>query len=303
MKKLIREARESLGPDSALVGLLERNLGHAERYSGTIFASARVSGPARYMREDYDQRFKGRIFAGIDDVRVFDNPLPSEEFADIVTIGRNTITPLHGSAFEEIKRRLEDRNTLPDYLDAARPGGKTFQDVNKDNWRSVSCDEKNVRFVDEAQLREYLLDFLLAEVKDERTPLLEECRCFRGGAGSGRADYFLKVDGCWVPVEAKLSVLSEKDLPNQIRQYINVEEFRPTLGPHKDKRYRRGEEAIDGAVCLVADQAGVYFTLDGKFVDCSPQRPRWRRGELDKSAPEAIRERIREARREAPAGQ
>lgn len=296
ISRLIREWRNHFGPDSALTSILERNLRHAEQYSGTIFASARVIGPARYMRDDYETLFKDRIFARIDDVHLFGRPLSLGEFSDVVSIGQSTNTPLHGSSFEEIKRRLEAHNVLPDYLEAARPGGKTFRDVDKDNWRSISCDEANVHFLDEDQLRKYLLDFLLAEVKDPRTPLLAECRCFRDGAGTGRADYFLKIDGSWVPVEAKLSVLSEKDLSAQLRQYNRVEEFVPTLAPNKGTRYPKNGENVEQSVCLVADQAGVYLTRDGEFVDgCSLEEPLWRRGDLDESTPEAIRQRVREA--------
>jgi hypothetical protein len=65
---------------------------------------------------------------------------------------------------------------LPDCLKRARIGGESFRDVTQENWLSISC-SSDARFINEAQLRAYLLDYLLEKLKDPRTPLLRECRC------------------------------------------------------------------------------------------------------------------------------
>ena len=133
--------------------------------------------------------------------------------------------------FDGLKCQLSERNPLPEFLKRARIGGESFRDVTQENWPSISCSPE-ARFVNEAQLRAYLLDFLLEELKDPRTPLLRECRSFRGGAETGIADYFVRVDGRWIPVEAKLSVLasSETRLLEQVNRYVAIDSFSPTVG-------------------------------------------------------------------------
>ena len=60
----------------------------------------------------------------------------------------------------EIKQMLSERNELPEFLQHARIGGVSFRDVNKGTWRDISC-AASTRFVDESQVRAYLLDYVL----------------------------------------------------------------------------------------------------------------------------------------------
>ena len=169
-------------------------------------------------------------------VHIFDNPLRYTEFVDHLQIGQGAITALHGKQFDNIKRLLARKNDLPHFLENARIGGLTFRDVNKDNWPSISSNG-NARFIDEAQIRVYLLDFLLKELKDQGTPVLEECNCYRRRhkGKPKRADYFVKIYDRWVPVEAKLNILAERDVLGQVKEYINIKSFVPTRG-HTEAR-------------------------------------------------------------------
>jgi hypothetical protein len=185
---------------------------------------------------------------------------------------------------------------LPGFLKHARIGGESFRDVTQENWPSISC-SSDARFVNEAQLRAYLLDFLLEDLKDPRTPLLRECRCYRGGAETGLADYFVKVGGEWIPVEAKLSVLSspESRLLDQVSKYVAIDSFSPTVG----RRVGESFSASSSPLCLVADQAGIYTTSNGEFQGCSFGKPAWRREELDHPSVTALRQWIEDANRVA----
>jgi hypothetical protein len=160
--------------------------------------------------------------------------------------------------------------------------------TDADSWPLTSC-SPHTRFIHEAQIRAYLLDFLLRELKDIRTPLLQECRCFQNGEPTGYADYFLKVHGSWLPVEAKLNVLAESGLSTQIAKYIHVESFVPTKGRQRGREFH----VEDSAICLVADQSGLYVTVDGEFVDCSLGEPTWKRTELEHATVPAIRQHLR----------
>jgi hypothetical protein len=272
--------------------LLERASGLADRYSGTIFGCAEISGPTEYFEKEIAEAyFKSRFSAPLERVHIFEHPIPYEEFAHCVRIGQNVTTPLYKDSFDSIKRLLGRRNILPSYLDDAGPRGITFREIDKDNWPQIAC-RPDVRFIDEGQLRAYLLDFLLDELKDTRTPVLEECWCYRDGKRTGRADYFVRVHGSWIPMEAKLNINTEKDVLGQVARYTEVDSFVPTLGPNKNKRY----SAEPSSVGLIADQSGIYVVFDGEFAGQATGEPVWRREDLNHSTVLAIRERINETR-------
>lgn len=276
--------------------LLDRAANYSNSYSGTIFGCAEVSSPPEYIEGEIDEssRFKSNVFAHLSKIHIFDRPLHADEFAEVLKIGQGAITPLHGERFNGVRSLLARRNDLPDFLQDARIGGLTFRDVTQENWPLISCNE-NTGFIDEAQIRAYLLDFLLNEVKDKRTPLLEECNCYRERQ-KGRpkiADYFMKVHGHWIPVEAKLNILAERNVLGQVAQYINIKNFRPTKGIHKGKEFN----ATGSTICLIVNQSGIYVTSDGEFSACLPGKPIWKREELDHSLVATIRDHIKEEMR------
>jgi hypothetical protein len=264
--------------------MLERADEAALTRAGTIFAFAVVGGrPERIM--DEQKHFHGTIYAPIESVHVFKRPLAADEFSHLVAIGQNTTTAVYGHQFAGLQERLARWNVLPEPLASAEPSGLGFRDVNEGNWDQVAC-RPDTRFIDEEQLRIYFLDFLLDEVKDSRTPLYRECACLKAGHSSGRADYFMRLGGRLVPVEAKLNVLTSPDIGEQVRQYIHVDSFTPTKGETAQASVRAG----DCALCLVADQAGLYVTVDGEFICCSLQKPLFKREELTRDSAAEVRE-------------
>lgn len=294
-RKLYSEARSLLfsskiSPQSMstnelkmLVEILEREINLAEIYSGTIFGFAVVSGkPLRMF--DEDKHFKGTIYAPLAEVVIFKKPLPAESFNDIVEIGQNTTTPVYSEQFTRLKDKLGENNILPRILQQAIPTSAGFRDINKDNWIEISC-RKDARFVNEAQLRAYHADYLLDEIKDVRTPIYIESDCYRNGQRIGIADFFMILDNKFVPVEAKVNVLVEQDILFQIAKYIHIDSFIPTKGTSAGKTFK----VPDLPFCLVIDQQGLYLIKDDKFINCSPDKPLFKREELNRSMMPNIR--------------
>lgn len=199
-------------------------------------------------------------------------------------ISQGTITTLDKKAFDGLKQLLAAQNKLPVYLHQAEFSAVSFRNMSKDNWLSVITG-KNVRFIHETQIREYFIDYLLHEIKDTRTSLLEECRCFRSGQKTGIVDYFVKVHGRWIPVEAKLNIGSERNILAQIKQYIGVDSFTPTKGTSQGKPF----EANKSKICLVIDSGGLYLTHQGQFLKCAVGAPVYKREALTRRSISEIR--------------
>ncbi|MCL4867389.1 MAG: hypothetical protein KJ063_00340 [Anaerolineae bacterium] len=270
--------------NKTLVHALERTLALTNRYSGTIFACAKISGKTEYSASDH-QHFGSKYFAPLEQVHVFAVPLPLDRFSDLVTIGQAVTTPLYSRQLDGIKNMLAQENRLPNFLSKAEFSGLSFLNVTHENWPTISC-APETRFIYEAQIRIYLLDHLLSGIKDKGTPLLEECRCVRNGKQTGSADYFVKLHDVWVPVEAKLNILTERDILDQVAKYINIESFTPTKGKYRGKSFA----VHNAAICLVMDQSGVYAVSEGDFVQCRPGMPIWRREQLNHETALEIRD-------------
>jgi len=270
-----------------LVLLLERSQEVACLYSGTIFACANVSGSTEYFGND-GCHFKHSFFAPLDKVHIFDKPLTYEEFTEYITISQGTITLIYGKHFEGLRNLFSSQNRLPNFLKNAQLRDCYLRDVTKDNWIEISC-HPSTRFIYEAQIRAYLIDYLLNEIKDKGTPLLEECECYRGGKHTGKVDYYLKIGGQWIPVEAKLNILAERDILSQIAKYTRITSFKPTIGQqHRGKVF----EPTKSPICIIVDQSGVYIVLDNNFFECSPGNPIWRREQFNFSTALTIRDKI-----------
>jgi hypothetical protein len=264
----------SIQDGKVLHDILRRQLILVESFAGSIFGFAEVSGrPQKAF--DSNKHFHGTIYAPLDTFYVFKNPLPAEEFADVLKIGQNTTTPMYGEQFEKIKNKLAMKNVLPKSLKDTEPTSIGFKDTNSKNWTLISCNNQ-ARFINEAQLRTYLIDYLLEEIKDPRSTIHFECDCFRNSNRTGIADYFIKFEGNWVPVEAKLNVLAEEDLLAQISKYIHIDSFIPTIKVLKEDLLQTSKYPFS----LIIDQGGIYLVKNNVFVNCSPHNPLYKREEL-----------------------
>lgn len=285
--KLLDEAREKFPRKRSLINLLERAKENASLYAGRIFACASVAGATRLF-EKREKHFVSRLFAPLKEVYIFKQSLQEEVFNDYVKIGLSTITPLYKREFNGIKKLLSKQNDAPTFLQNALLGDRTFKNVNINNWHSITC-QSNAKFIHESQLRSYFTDFFLNEIKDRGTALLEECECFRGKVITGRADYFVKISGLWIPVEAKLNISQEENLLIQAAKYMKISYFSPAKGTYRKRKF----EASSVALCLILDQAGIYYVSEkGKFIKSGFRKPRWKRKDLTRDVISKIRDEI-----------
>ncbi|NWJ97415.1 MAG: hypothetical protein HXX20_16650 [Chloroflexi bacterium] len=293
--KLLRQARREYAPESDLAKLLEQAwnavnptdrtyepqndlvklLEHCyelmEKYSGKIYGCAELIDKPKSLPEDEE----GYIY--ISKIHIFENPIDRTDFREFIKISPGaTITPLSGGSATQLKQRLGDHNQLPEYLQIANFEDKGFHNVNRDTWISISC-APHTRFRLEYQIRAYFIDFLLDELKDERSPLLEECECFKkDNSSKGIVDYFVRIEKTWLPVEAKLNILAERHLFLQTAKYLDLEKFVPKKGSNIGKPY---EENIS-SYCLVIDLLGLYIVNKDGFVNCDYNNPVWRRVDI-----------------------
>lgn len=287
-ERLLAIAKAAYPRKRRLINLLERARRIAEFYSGKIFACASIAGAIERF-SGQNKHFVSPHFAPLKEVYVFDEPLPQDAFADYIRIGRSTITPLYKREFNGIKKLLSARNDLPAILRNAVAGGDGFKNVNAKNWISISC-APDAKFIHEAQLRAYFLDYFLNEMKDKGSSVLEECECFRGAKNTGRADYFVKVFGNWIPVEAKLNIADEKDVLTQVAKYTNVDSFVPKKGIRRNRTFKIDETRI----CLLVDKFGIYFVSSrNKFIKCSFRKPVCKREEVTRETAGKMREAIK----------
>jgi hypothetical protein len=272
--RLLKQSKKPDHPDwlgvedrDALVEILYNQKVLAQAYGGSIFAASRVTGPsyAQTRAERPDSHFRGLIFAPIDTPIRFESPVFDSQFGGYLALSTGgTTTPLYSDAFDGLIRDISESNEVPEWLRRAKLGDRSFRDVTAKNWTTFARDT-SLRFVVESQLRAFLIDHLLGELKDPRTSILRECRCDDGGI----ADYFVRIGGVWTAVEAKLRVAVEKDLPGQVRRYLSTSSIVPTLGVGSGE----SQPVIPAALAIVVDSDGLYL-LDRKgFVACDALRP------------------------------
>jgi hypothetical protein len=292
-RKLLREVESNFPRKRKLLNLLERSRQTAELYGGKIFACGAVAGSVERI-QGHKKHFVSPHFAPLNYIFVFNSPLTQSRFADHVRIGRTTITSLFKREFTGIKKLLAGQNVLPDYFQNAAHNGDAFKEVTARNWGSISC-SANAKFTHEAQLRVYWLDYFFRELKDKGTSLLEECECYRESTNTGRADYFVKIHGRWLPVEAKLNIADGKAARRQAAKYTNVDKFVPKKGICRDKTFK-----IDATpMCLLVDRSGIYFVSSkNEFINCGSDYPVLRREKLTGEGVNEIRNAIKTSLKE-----
>lgn len=284
-KRVLRESEEDIIEDNILKNL-KHSIEIADKYAGKIFGCSEIAGPTEYYGFQ-DQHFQGRTFAPVKNVHLFAKPIDLNEFSVFVKISRGgTNTPIsRDKDFQEIKKLLSENNVLPEFLKRAKIGDNVFKNIKRSNWKEISC-SPNVSFIHEGQIRSYLIDYFLKDIKDPRTPMLEECNCFRNKNLTGTSDYFIKLNSEWIPVEAKVNALAETDINEQLSKYLNVDSFIPTMGVRYGERYND----LETRLCLLIDQSGLYTFYNDDFCDCNLGKPLWHRHELKNT--QFIRNRI-----------
>ena len=262
--KLLRKARRDLVP------FIKKADYYANLYSGSIFACAEIQAPSFYETKGIFPHFDSKVFAPIKSVYLFKLPVFREDFKDFIKIGQGSITPLFGNSFEKLVNIIGTKNPLPPIL-KNKKSEKGFYGINKNNWTYISC-KNSKRFLNERQLRDFFIDYLVEYIKDDGSKVLEECDCFRDASLTGIVDYFIYFGGHWLPIEAKLNIMAERDLYSQIQKYINIDYF-----DNKGRQFHLSKNEI----CLVIDQSGLYITCNSEFINCDGNNPYLKRADIN----------------------
>ncbi len=290
LRRLRKEINGAAPDYDDLIPAVERGAEQAEEFSQTIFACGLVVGPSEFQgpAAGDEQHFRSTIFAPLGKVHFFEHPLPASEFTKEITLSTGgTLTPLHGRSLTSLKTMLARKNRLSAFIAEAQPGTANFRNVSAKTWLEIVT-QPGCAFIDEGQLRAYLLDYLLAGVKDPRTQVHAECECTCGGKRTGIVDYFVRVSGTWVPVEAKLNIRAESNLPRQLKKYVEVDSFIPRRGPSRGRKIPAAPQNL----VLVFDQWGGYLFSKGKLITGRNTKPLWPRENLTRNSGSEIRRKL-----------
>lgn len=277
--------------DAGLADFLDYAAEQAADYAGRVFAYGILSGPAEPGQPsgDGDPHWRSRLYAPFASVYELGMPLLVRDHTDVLTQPTKTITELTAAQFGALKERLVDAgNVLSEDLASAIPGRDDFDGISPRTWRRVACRPEQ-QFRHEADVRGFFADYLVEEIKDSGSPVYREVRCVglppatrgRGAAaprprGTARADYIVRIDGEWTPVEAKLSLWAWPDILTQVAQYTSAAAYEVRAAGVTPTRIPAGA----AGVCLVIDQRGIYLVRGGAFYRCDRGRPLWSRLDL-----------------------
>lgn len=102
-------------------------------YGGKIFAVGRILG-APFYDEEFNQselHWRGRVYAEIGDIYIFENPVNINMFSGFIMISRqSSITAVFGENFELLKKLLSEMNKIPDYLIESRANPIPLNTIN-----------------------------------------------------------------------------------------------------------------------------------------------------------------------------
>lgn len=238
--------------------MIDHNLDIHSQYGGKIFAVGRVCGGPETVTDDELAsdifHWRSRVYASIDHVTPLTNPLDIAEFNDLVYVSRGSaLTPLYDDEFVGLRKRIGEKNQLPNYLTECVARPIPLRNINAENWIKVANDYRR-SFITEKQYRKFYLDYLLKSIGDQKK-FYEECRCQRADIADSFMDYVIKFKGKFLPVEAKLSVGAEPHIKDQVGKYVFNTMI--LLDSEKGKQIS-GADCYPGKV-LVADTDNLYM--------------------------------------------
>ena len=229
-------------------------------YGGKIFAVGRVIGNP-FRDEDEPSEFShwgSRVYADIDDVQILKQPVDISEFNDFIHVSRQSaITPVFGKEYEQLMGLVCAKNRIPKRFKGLKCDPMPLSRIDDDNWFDVMQRYRRSFFL-EQQFRTYCVDYLLKAFSDRKT-LHAESRCRKAGHADTFVDNLVMYRSRWLPVEVKLDIDLEKNLEEQLLQYMGVDDV-----------VVEGEKAIPpddlwSDRVLVVDTEGVYLYYGGEL--------------------------------------
>lgn len=237
--------------------LHERNI--YKKYGGCIFAFARVEGSIIYesMDSESTSHWRSPIYAPMNQLTLFEKPISIEEFREFITISRqNTITPVLGEAFDQLKDIIISNNDVPDFFKYLQATPVPLKNINKDNWITYGMEYRRHFFLEEA-FRKYYVDYLLKELGDKKS-FYRECKCYKISGNPPRVDNIIVFMGKYLPVEIKLSIHNEANIEGQVQQYCRLTK----VILDKDHNIENPLEEMYSTNVLIIDTEEVYLYDD-----------------------------------------
>lgn len=193
-----------------------------EQYGGKIFAIGMVDGAPFHddLLIDYQQElhWKSKIYAKISNLCCLATPIDISEFRDFITISRQSgITPVFGKEYDKLKQLIINKNSIPYFFKESISTVIPLSKISMDNWIALSSRYRRSFFL-EIQFRTYYVDYFLKCLGDNKT-FYRECPCIKNKSQRYFADNVIKIGGKYLPVEIKLNITAERNLPNQLLQY------------------------------------------------------------------------------------
>lgn len=225
-----------------------------KQYGGCIFAIGRINGIP-----EYDEGPKGilhwgsRLYCDIDNLFLLENPINISQFNSFININRmSSITPIYNEEYNRLKNMIMESNHVLPYFQYSYSTPIPSVRINKENWIKLGIEYRR-SFTLEEQFRSCYVNYLLALLGDQKK-IFKECRCYKGNDPVTFIDNIIKFDNKWLPVEVKLNIEAEADLPDQCNQYCKLDK----LVIDKEGRVVEIKDVISDKV-LVIDTYAVYI--------------------------------------------
>lgn len=195
-------------------------------YGGKIFAIGKISGQPIYDKTDNENlHWKSNIYAPIEKIFLLENLIDISEFNIEIEISRqSSITPVLGEKFDFIKKLILRKNsTVEKYFTDSVAEPMPLYKLNDENWLKIVNYHRRDFFL-EAQFRTFYVDRFLKILGDTKN-FYKECGCKKENRSKTFVDNVIKMNGKYLPVEIKLSVLTEKNINAQLMSYCNLKKL------------------------------------------------------------------------------
>ncbi|MEQ8821608.1 MAG: hypothetical protein RLY93_15340 [Sumerlaeia bacterium] len=286
-KRLVKSVGEDYGcfaTDFAIV--IDNELHCLEQVGGCIFACARLEGSIEYIsREGSENHWHSPYYSEFTDFYLFEKPIPHDAIKHRLRTDARQPELVDGPTFNTLRDLILLHNPeAPDYLANAVGHTEGIRDITVENWLDKG---RNVtrRCLFESQVRDIFIDHLLNEIKDPGSKTYREVTCWKDDISQGRSDYAVMIGGTWFPVEAKLDVALEGDLPGQVAKYTLSDAF-----TYNETQTDRNKFSLkDACICLVVDRNGISIFDSEGIVGAGQAHPVWDRRTLSPKDFDAIR--------------
>lgn len=225
------------------------------KFGGCIFAIGRVTG--KLINNDYstvnDMHWKSQIYAPISDIVFLDNPIPYAIFKAFIDLSKqSSITGVFGTEFDQLKTLIMAKNKVPKYLENGTATPLPLSRIDKNNWLKYANEYRRNFFL-EIQFRTFYTNYLLSSLGDIAI-IYKECPCIKGNIHPSFVDNVIMFNKKYLPVEIKLSINVERDLPGQCEKYCHLDKL---ILDQKINRKADLTKVISDRV-LVIDTDGIY---------------------------------------------